>query len=244
MRWLRSLRPRWRRSSSPPATALAGYSDDGPDLPRHVLSVKPGEGGPSQWSCSCGDGGGNQPHTTIEQRILQHHLVSTAALMPLLNPRQLIEGLRRGVANRAPSQQIAVDLLITHGAWLLDARFRTFLSGAWSSTGDMTASVDWRRVAYALGVVDELLYDIKVLGPPVWMQPLLGEWNGLPEPSLIGMPEHDRSEIAVLRACAAIAHASTLDLNLVSAEVDPATRALITSAIARCIATAKPPIPG
>jgi hypothetical protein len=172
---------------------------------------------------------------------MQHHFATTVALLPLVSPRQLVEALRRGVADRAPSQQEAVELLISHQAWLFEARLRTFLRGGWSPTGDLTVVIDWRRVAYALGVVDELLFDIKLLGAPLWMQPHLDDWTGLPEqPPLIGEPEHDRCRTAVLRACAAIAGATTLDLHLVSVEVDPATRSLSASAISRCIAGANP----
>jgi hypothetical protein len=240
MRWHRTWRPRWWRSSPPPAFGLTAFADGGPELPRHLRSIERGEG-ISWWRCSCGEGGGEQPGSTIEQQIMQHHFVTTVALLPLVSPRQLVEALRRGVTHRAPSQHEAVELLISHQAWLSDARLRTFLRGGWSSTGDLTAVVDWRRVAYALGVVDELLFDIKLLGAPLWMQPHLDDWTGLREqPPLIGEPEHDRGETAVLRACAAIAGATTLDLHLVSAEVDPPTRSLIARAVSRCIVSASP----
>lgn len=242
MKWFRAWHPLWSRSSPAATPAPAAFPDGGTDLPRHVPSIEL-DTGSRWWSCSCGQSGGDQPDSTIEQQIQQHHFVTTAALLPLISPRQLVDALRCSVMSLAPPQQMAVELLISHGSWLLDARFRTFLRGGWSSTGDLAASINWRRVAYALGVVDELLYDIKLLGPPLWMQPRLDQGSDLSEPPLIGMPDHNRSETAVLRACAAIAGATTLDLNLVSAEVDLPTRALIVGAISRYMASARRPSP-
>ncbi|MFC7279103.1 hypothetical protein ACFQS1_34510 [Paractinoplanes rhizophilus] len=70
--------------------------------------------GAPRWSCSCGDGGDEKPESTIDAQIESHFVVTAVPLLPRLNQRQLVTALRRRVADRAPAQRVAVDLLITH----------------------------------------------------------------------------------------------------------------------------------
>lgn len=239
MNWFRRRQPAGASATRPGSDLPAAARDDDLQLPRHALIWEHLDTG-ARWSCSCGDGGSDRPGSTVEQQIQNHNLLTTAGLLPRLSPRQLADALRRNAADLARAQQVAVDLLIDHEAWLVDKRFRTFLYGGWSPLGELNARVDWRRIAYALSIVDEMLYDLKLLGAPAWMQPRLERWPGIPEhPPLFSAPEYSRSDTAVLRVGAAIAGAASLDLNLASCEVDRRTRAVIARALERCITGAR-----
>ncbi|WP_433221846.1 hypothetical protein ACQP00_21840 [Dactylosporangium sp. CS-047395] len=189
----------------------------------------------TSWACSCGEGGEQRPGWPAGYQIVEHGVVTTAPLLPLLRESQLVTAMRLSVAASRPHSVAAVELLIGNGFWLHDRRVRTLLRGGWDA-GRLTVRVDWTAVAQALGVVDEALRTIKwSQARPEWMADVLDAWSGMPDPeTAIPLTESEASDVMLLRYATSIAGGMPVTLsNLGSHHLDPHDRELVMEAIQR-----------
>lgn len=227
MRWLRRRRPP-QPLTIPPE----------PTIPTHSwewdLRAKP-----ETWNCSCGAAGAATGEEMAWPALRQHMYDAAAPLIPQLSNRQLAAALRAEVLGRNDD---ASELLIAHGTWLSDPRFRRMLKGLWKADGELTVLVDWNSMAHALGVITEMLHMVRGLRPPMRMWPYIDEWTFLPKPEpAIVADDDDRTDVAVLRTALSLATHTPIGIDSLGARVHPHTRAMIIAAITRSVARQRLP---